>query len=98
MIGTKNDIERVDELSLMIYNKDIMVFAEIEKIRKSIINLKIVAANLDNENQRIVKAFAEYLEDSVKNLQMVTKDIKEYSKKRFNELFLSENLIKIKDK
>ena len=80
MIGTKNDIERVDELSLMIYNKDIMVFAEIEKIRKSIINLKIVAANLDNENQRIVKAFAEYLEDSVKNLQIVTKDIKEYSK------------------
>lgn len=80
MIGTKNDIERVDEISLMIYNKDIMVFAEIEKIRKSIINLKIVAANLDNENQRIVKAFAEYLEDSVKNLQMVTKEIKEYSK------------------
>lgn len=80
MIGTKNDIERVDEISLMIYNKDIMVFAEIEKIRKSIINLKIVAANLDNENQRIVKAFAEYLEDSVKNLQIVTKEIKEYSK------------------
>lgn len=80
MIGTKNDIERVDELSLMIYNKDIMVFAEIEKIRKSIINLKIVSSNLDNENQRIVKAFAEYLEDSVKNLQIVTKDIKEYSK------------------
>ena len=80
MTGTKNDIERVDELSLMIYNKDIMIFAEIEKIRKSIINLKIVASNLDNENQRIVKAFAEYLEDSVKNLQIVTKDIKEYSK------------------
>ena len=80
MTGTKNDIERVDEISLMIYNKDIMVFAEIEKIRKSIINLKIVASNLDNENQRIVKAFAEYLEDSVKNLQIVTKDIKEYSK------------------
>lgn len=80
MIGTKNDIERVDELSLMIYNKDIMVFAEIEKIRKSIINLKIVSANLDDENQRIVKAFAEYLEDSVKNLQIVTKEIKEYSK------------------
>lgn len=80
MIGTKNDIERVDELSLMIYNKDIMIFAEIEKIRKSIINLKIVAANLDDENQRIVKAFAEYLEDSVKNLQIVTKEIKEYSK------------------
>ena len=80
MTGTKNDIERVDEISLMIYNKDIMVFAEIEKIRKSIINLKIVASNLDDENQRIVKAFAEYLEDSVKNLQMVTKEIKEYSK------------------
>jgi len=80
MTGTKNDIERVDELSLMIYNKDIMIFAEIEKIRKSIINLKIVAANLDDANQRIVKAFAEYLEDSVKNLQIVTKDIKEYSK------------------
>lgn len=80
MIGTKNDIERVDELSLMIYNKDIMVFAEIEKIRKSIINLKIVSSNLDDENQRIVKAFAEYLEDSIKNLQIVTKDIKEYSK------------------
>ena len=80
MIGAKNDIERVDELSLMIYNKDIMVFAEIEKIRKSIINFKIVATNLDNENQRIVKAFAEYLEDTVKNLQIATKDIKEYSK------------------
>ena len=80
MIGTKNDIERVDEISLMIYNKDIMIFAEIEKIRKSIINLKIVAANLDDENQRIVKAFAEYLEDSVKNLQIATKEIKEYSK------------------
>ena len=80
MIGTKNDIERVDELSLMIYNKDIMVFAEIEKIRKSIINLKIISSNLDNENQKIVKAFSEYLEDSVKNLQIVTKDIKEYSK------------------
>lgn len=80
MTGIKNDIERVDELSLMIYNKDIMIFAEIEKIRKSIINLKIVSSNLDNENQRIVKAFAEYLEDSVKNLQIVTKDIKEYSK------------------
>ena len=80
MTGIKNDIERIDEISLMIYNKDIMVFAEIEKIRKSIINLKIVAANLDDENQRIVKAFAEYLEDSVKNLQMVTKEIKEYSK------------------
>ena len=80
MTGTKNDIERVDELSLMIYNKDIMIFAEIEKIRKSIINLKIVAANLDEENQRIVKAFAEYLEDSVKNLQIATKEIKEYSK------------------
>ena len=80
MTGIKNDIERVDEISLMIYNKDITVFAEIEKIRKSIINLKIVATNLDDENQRIVKAFAEYLEDSVKNLQIVTKDIKEYSK------------------
>ena len=80
MIGTKNYIERVDEISLMIYNKDIMVFAEIEKIRKSIINLKIVAANLDDENQRMVKSFAEYLEYSVKNLQMVTKEIKEYSK------------------
>ena len=80
MTGTKNDIERVDELSLMIYNKDIMIFAEIEKIRKSIINLKIVSSNLDDENQRIVKAFSEYLEDSVKNLQIVTKDIKEYSK------------------
>lgn len=80
MTGIKNDIERIDEISLMIYNKDIMVFAEIEKIRKSIINLKIVATNLDNENQRIVKAFAEYLEDSVKNLQIATKDIKEYSK------------------
>lgn len=80
MTGIKNDIERIDEISLMIYNKDIMVFAEIEKIRKSIINLKIVATNLDNENQRIVKAFAEYLEDSVKNLQVVTKEIKEYSK------------------
>ena len=80
MTGIKNDIERIDEISLMIYNKDIMVFAEIEKIRKSIINLKIVAANLDDENQRIVKAFAEYLEDSVKNLQMVTKEIKDYSK------------------
>ena len=77
MTGIKNDIERIDEISLMIYNKDIMVFAEIEKIRKSIINLKIVSSNLDNENQRIVKAFAEYLEDSVKNLQIVTK---EYSK------------------
>ena len=80
MTGIKNDIERVDEISLMIYNKDIMIFAEIEKIRKSIINLKIVAANLDDENQRIVKAFAEYLEDSIKNLQIVTKEIKEYSK------------------
>lgn len=80
MTGIKNDIERIDEISLMIYNKDITVFAEIEKIRKSIINLKIVATNLDNENQRIVKAFAEYLEDTVKNLQIVTKDIKEYSK------------------
>ena len=80
MTGIKNDIERVDELSLMIYNKDIKVFAEIEKIRKSIINLKIVATNLDDENQRIVKTFAEYLEDSVKNLQIVTKEIKEYSK------------------
>ena len=80
MTGIKNDIERVDELSLMIYNKDIMVFAEIEKIRKSIINLKIIVANLDNENQRIVKTFAEYLEDSVKNLQIATKEIKEYSK------------------
>jgi hypothetical protein len=80
MIGTKNDIERIDEISLMIYNKDIAVFAEIEKIRKSIINLKIVAANLDNENQKIIKAFAEYLEDSIKNLQVITKDIKEYSK------------------
>lgn len=80
MTGIKNDIERIDEISLMIYNKDITVFAEIEKIRKSIINLKIVATNLDNENQRIVKAFAEYLEDSIKNLQIVTKDIKEYSK------------------
>jgi hypothetical protein len=80
MIGTKNDIERIDEISLMIYNKDIAVFAEIEKIRKSIINLKIVAANLDNENQKIIKTFAEYLEDSIKNLQVITKDIKEYSK------------------
>lgn len=80
MTGIKNDIERVDEISLMIYNKDIMIFAEIEKIRKSIINLKIVATNLDNENQRIVKAFAEYLEDSIKNLQIATKEIKEYSK------------------
>jgi len=80
MTGIKNDIERVDEISLMIYNKDIKIFAEIEKIRKSIINLKIVATNLDNENQRIVKAFAEYLEDSIKNLQVITKDIKEYSK------------------
>ena len=80
MTGIKNDIERIDEISLMIYNKDIMVFAEIEKIRKSIINLKIVAANLDNENQRIVKTFAEYLEDSVKSLQTVTKEIKDYSK------------------
>lgn len=80
MTGIKNDIERIDEISLMIYNKDITVFAEIEKIRKSIINLKIVATNLDNENQMIVKAFAEYLEDSIKNLQIVTKDIKEYSK------------------
>ena len=80
MTGIKNDIERVDELSLMIYNKDIKVFAEIEKIRKSIINLKIVATNLDDENQRIVKTFAEYLEDSVKNLQIATKEIKEYSK------------------
>ena len=80
MTGIKNDIERIDEISLMIYNKDIMVFAEIEKIRKSIINLKIVSSNLDDENQRIVKAFAEYLEDSVKNLQVVTKEIKEYSK------------------
>lgn len=80
MTGIKNDIERVDEISLMIYNKDIMVFAEIEKIRKSIINLKIVAANLDNENQKIVKTFAEYLEDSVKSLQTVTKEIKDYSK------------------
>ena len=80
MIGTKNDIERVDELSLMIYNKDIMVFAEIEKIRKSIINLKIISANLDNENQKIVKTFAEYLEDTVKNLQIATKEVKECSK------------------
>ena len=80
MTGIKNDIERVDEISLMIYNKDIKIFAEIEKIRKSIINLKIVAANLDNENQKIVKTFAEYLEDSVKSLQTVTKEIKDYSK------------------
>ena len=35
MTGIKNDIERVDEISLMIYNKDIMVFAEIEKISKA---------------------------------------------------------------
>ncbi len=28
--------------------------------------------------------------------EILDKDIKEYSKKRFNELFLSENLIKIK--
>ena len=48
---------------------------------------------IDSGSQLTTKA-----KELIELYEILDKDIKEYSKKRFNELFLSENLIKIKDK
>ena len=48
---------------------------------------------VDSGSQLTTKA-----KELIELYEILDKDKKEYSKKRFNELFLSENLIKIKDK
>lgn len=48
---------------------------------------------VDSGSQLTTKA-----KELIELYEILDKDIKEYSKKRFNELFLSEDLIKIKDK
>lgn len=72
--------ERIDKLTKDIWNEDVKVFNSTESLRKLLINLKIITANLPNENKGEIRAFGEFLEDSIVKLQESTKKIKELTK------------------
>jgi 6-phosphofructokinase len=72
--------ERIDELTKEIWNEDVKVFNSTEGLRKLLINLKIITANLPNENKAEIKAFGGFLEDNITKLQESTKKIKELTK------------------
>lgn len=72
--------ERIDKLTKDIWDEDIKVFNSTESLRKLLINLKIITANLPNENKAEIKAFGVFLENNITKLQESTKKIKELSK------------------
>lgn len=72
--------ERIDELTKEIWSEDVKVFNSTESLRKLLINLKIITSNLPNENKGEIRAFGEFLEDSISQLQKSTKKIKELTK------------------
>ncbi len=72
--------ERINELTKEIWNEDVKVFNSTESLRKLLINLKIITANLHNENKAEIRAFGGFLEDSITKLQESTKKIKELTK------------------
>ena len=70
----------IDKLTIEAYNEDLKVFNSVESLRKMLINLKIISANLEGTKKYEVKAFADMLENNKKNIQSSTFKIKEIIK------------------
>ena len=72
--------KNIDNLTLQAYNEDLKVFNSVEALRKMLINLKIISANLEGTKKDEVKVFAEVLEENLKMVQNSTFKIKEIIK------------------
>lgn len=70
----------INKLTIEAYNEDLKVFNSVESLRKMLINLKIISANLDGTKKNEVKAFADVLEQNLKMIQNSTFKIKEIIK------------------
>jgi hypothetical protein len=70
--------EKVNELTKDIWNEDIKVFNSTEALRKTLINLKIIATETNRKDE--ITAFASFLEQHIKTIQDGTYRIKEIVK------------------
>lgn len=69
--------EVINKLTIEAYNEDLKVFNSVESLRKMLINLKIISANLEGTKKDEVKVFADVLEENLKMIQNSTFKIKE---------------------
>lgn len=72
--------EVINKLTIEAYNEDLKVFNSVESLRKMLINLKIISANLEGTKKDEVKVFADVLEENLKMIQNSTFKIKEIIK------------------
>lgn len=72
--------EIINKLTIEAYDENLKVFNSVESLRKMLINLKIISANLEGTKKYEVKAFADVLEDNLKMIQNSTFTIKEIIK------------------
>ena len=72
--------KNIDSLTLQAYNEDLKIFNSVESLRKMLINLKIISANLEGTKKDEIKVFATMLEDNIKKIQDGTFKVKEIIK------------------
>jgi|GEM_PF-5499361 len=77
----------IDKLTIDIWKDVTNVFEELEKIKMSLINIKISVARIDSTERGALSTVADYLENSIKDIQLNTFKIKENTKAiaRFNK-------------
>lgn len=69
--------KEIDELTLKIWQDTTQVFEELEKIKMSLINIKISVAQIDSAERGALSTVAEYLNKSISGIQTNTYQIKE---------------------
>lgn len=72
--------KNIDKLTLDIWTDVTGVFEELEKIKMSLINIKISVAQIESNERGALATVADYLEKSIKDIQNNTFSIKENAK------------------
>ena len=71
--------KRIDSYTKEIWELDTKVFSATESLRKTLINLKIIAMGSNKKDE--ISAFADFLANAISNIQEGTFKIKEITKK-----------------
>ena len=69
---------KINELTKEAWSEDTKVFMATESLRKTLINLKIIATESNKKEE--ISVFADFLADSIINIQVSTFKIKEIIK------------------
>ena len=70
--------KKIDELTKIGWEYDASVFNSTEALRKTLINLKIIATETNKKDE--ISAFADFLSDNIKKIQESTFKLKEIMK------------------